>query len=253
LQATYLNPPGVEEGELSIEWNMPGAKPRSSAGGPGQILAETIISEIPPSLVIPYVKDSILTEHFEFTPPGENPYQHWADTIGRRWSATGARKTSFWLNKVVTVAGAGVAATGTVTSAGRAASAIKAAADAEMRSFNAGVRAVQRFDLAKPLATKAEMAQGVRELEAGLKSHLPGPALDEAAHRLTDLQRRALQENVRRVITKTIPAVRNGAGVESAVNQMANPRFRFLGQVPAARAALIDALKTIGMKLPPGW
>jgi hypothetical protein len=254
LRETYLNPPGVEAGRLSVEWNMPLARPAPSAGGPGQILSEMVVSEIPPSLVIPYVKDSILTEHFEFTPPGENPYQHWADTIGRRWSATGARKTSFWLNKVVTFASAGVAAGGVVTSAGKGASAIKAAAEAEARSFKAGVRALQSFDLAKPLATKEEMVQGVRELEAGLKSHLPGPALDEAAHQLTDLQRRALAENVRRVITKTIPAVREGGSSASAiVAQIANPRFRFLSQVPAARTALIDALKSIGMKLPPGW
>ncbi len=254
LRETDLNPPGVEAGELSVEWNMPLARPASSGGGAGQMLAETAISEIPPSLVIPYVKDSILAEHFEFTPPGENPYQHWADTIGRRWSATGARKTSFWLNKVVSFASAGVAAGGAVTSAGKGVSAIKAAADAETRSFKAGVRALQRFDLAKPLATKEEMVQGVRELEAGLKSHLPGPALDEATHQLTDLQRRALEENVRRVITKTIPAVREGSASASAiVAQIANPRFRFLSQVPAARAALIDALKSVGMKLPPGW
>jgi len=161
---------------------------------------------------------------------------------------------SFWLNKVVTVASAGVAAGGTVTSAGKGASAIKAAAAAEQRSFRAGVRALQSFDLTKPLATKEEMVQGVRELEAGMKSHLPGPPLDEAAHQLTDLQRRALEENVRRIITKSIPAVREGSSSVNAIAaQIANPRFRFLSQVPGARAALVDALKSIGMKLPAGW
>jgi hypothetical protein len=220
LRSTYFNPPGVEAGVLSVEWNMPLATPASSVGGAGQILSEIIVSEIPPSWVIPYVKDSILTEHFEFTPPGENPYQHWAGTIGRRWSATGARKTSFWLNKVVSSASAGVAAGGAVTSVGKGVSAIKAAADAETRTFKAGVRALQSFDLAKPLATKEEMAQGVRQLETGLKSHLPGTALDEATHQLTDLQRRALEENVRRVITKTIPAVREGSSIAAIVAQI---------------------------------
>src|SRR4051794_22968554 len=254
LRETYLNPPGVESGELALEWNMPAARPTSSASTPGHILSETIVSEMPPSLIIPYVKDSILTEHFEFTPPGENPYQHWADTIGRRWAATGARKTSFWLNKVVSAASAGVAVGGVVTSTGKGVSAVKAAAEAETRSFKAGVRALKGFDLAKPLATPKEMVEGVRELEAGLKSHLPGPALEEGAHQLTDLQRRALEENVRRVITKTIPAVRGGgSSVEAVLAQIANPRFRFLSQVPAARAALIDALKSIGVALPPGW
>jgi hypothetical protein len=254
LRETDLNPPGVEAGELSVEWNMPAARPGAAVTGAGEVLSEAVVSEIPPSLVIPYVKDSILVEHYEFTPPGEHPYQHWADMIGRRWSATGARKTSFWLNKVVSVASAGVAAGGEVTSAGQGASAIKAAAAAEARSFKAGVRALQSFDLAKPLATKEEMVQGVRELEAGLKSHLPGPPLNEATHQLTDLQRRALEENVRRVITKSIPAVREGGSSVSAIAaQIANPRFRFLSQVPAARAALIDALKSIGMKLPAGW
>jgi len=131
LRETDFNPPGVEPGELSVEWNMPLARPASSARSGGEILAEAIVAEIPPSLVIPYVKDSILTEHFEFTPPGENSYQHWANTIGRRWSATGARKTGFWLNKVVSATSLGVAATGAVTSAGKGVSAIKAAAQAE--------------------------------------------------------------------------------------------------------------------------
>lgn len=101
---------------------------------------------------------------------------------------------------------------------------------------------------------KKKWSRALGELEAGLKSHLPGPALDEATHQLTDLQRRALEENVRRVITKTIPVVREGGSSLNAIMaQIANPRFRFLSQVPAARAALIDALKSIGMKLPPGW
>jgi len=87
---------------------MPSLKPAASAGvTAGGIVAEYLVSETPPSLVIPYVKDSILVNHFEFSPPGVDPYQHWADVIGRRWSATGARKTSFWFNKVVAVASVG--------------------------------------------------------------------------------------------------------------------------------------------------
>jgi Domain of unknown function (DUF4157) len=126
LNEKDLNPPGVDADELSVEWNMPLFKPAPPADGIGQQLAENIISEIPPSLVIPYVKDSTLTEHFEFSPPGENPYQHWVGTIGRRWSATGARKTSFWLNKVTSLASAGVEATGAAAFIGRGASSVKA-------------------------------------------------------------------------------------------------------------------------------
>ena len=110
------------------------------------------------------------------------------------------------------------------------------------------------FDLTKPLATKEETVQGIRQLEAGMKRSLPGPALDATRHMLTDLQSRALQENVRRVITISIQAVREGRASTAAITAaMANPRFRFLSQVPSARAALIEALESIGMRLPPGW
>lgn len=250
LQADYLNPDGTPKGVLSVEWNMPAQQPKQPAIGVGYMAAEAAVSEIPPSLVIPYVKDSILVENFEFTPPGENPYQHWADTIGRRWAATGARKAGYWYNKLVSVVGEAVAATGVVTATGKGASAIKAAAEAEALASRQAVRLLQRFDLDQPLATVEEMVEGVRELETGTKPGLgSGPALPET-RALTDLQRRALGENVRRIIVKTIPAVKAGAGPQSLVNQLANPRFRFLWQLPAARAALIDALKGTGVSLP---
>jgi len=160
MRDTYLNPPGVEAGEVSVEWNMPLARPASSGGGAGQMLAEAVTSEVPPSLVIPYVKDSILTEHFEFTPPGQNPYQHWMDTIARRWSATGARKTSFWLNKVVSAANLGVEATGAVTAASKGASAIEAAAEAERPAFKQAARL-------SGSAGPPEVAPPSRQLPAG--------------------------------------------------------------------------------------
>jgi RHS repeat-associated protein len=113
-----------KEGPLSVEWNMPSLDSggTSSKSGPrvGEIIAEQAISEVPPSLVIPYVKDSILTEHFEFSPPGVQQYEHWADTIGRRWHAVGGRKTSFWYNKVVSVASAGVEGLSTINTAAQA-------------------------------------------------------------------------------------------------------------------------------------
>jgi RHS repeat-associated protein len=254
LGAGYLNPKGTPQGQLSVEWNMPSLGSADSRVGVGEkagrIVSEMVVSEIPPSLVIPYVKDSILADHMEFTPPGENPYQHWADTIGRRWSATGARKTSFWLNKVVTVAGFGVGVGSTVNSTGKALSVIKATAEAEATAFKSATRLASRFDLGKSVASNKEMVAGVRELEAGFKN-VAGTKLP-AGHVLTDLQKRALEENVRRVITKTIEAVKTGSGKQALVNQLANPRFRFLYQVPSARAALIDALKGTGITLPPG-
>jgi hypothetical protein len=111
------------------------------------------------------------------------------------------------------------------------------------------------FDLTKPLATKGEMVEGIRQLEIGLKGSAGiGPSLPPT-HVLTDLQRRALAENVRRIITETIPAVKAGttrSGVQPLVNQLANPRFGFLKQIPEARAALIEALEGTGVSLPPG-
>jgi hypothetical protein len=140
---------------------------------------------------------------------------------------------------------------GAVNSTAKSVAAIKAAAEVEARSLKAAVLVAKRFDLGKSLATKAEMVQGVRELEAGVKRGVAGSALP-VGHALTDLQRRALSENVRLVIGRTIAAVKAGAGRQSLVNQLANPRFRFLSQVPAARAALIDALKGTGVTLPRG-
>src|SRR5262249_37762952 len=101
-------------GPLAVDWNMPDAPPGATRSEPFDIAkelekgkdkaiafaknmaAESVVSEIPPSVVIPFVKDSVLVEHFEFTPEGQNPYRHWIDTIGRHWSATGERKLGFW-------------------------------------------------------------------------------------------------------------------------------------------------------------
>jgi hypothetical protein len=104
---------------LAVDWNMPPAPLRVPAGLPTMaqgvdqtaerlkgVAAESLVGEVPPSLVIPYVKDSILVNHFEFTPPGQNSYQHFVDISGRRWSATGERKVAYWANKGAAVVGA---------------------------------------------------------------------------------------------------------------------------------------------------
>jgi RHS repeat-associated protein len=129
LSWTDVTKEASREGPLSVEWNMPRLEPeprRIHGLGLGESVSEDIVSELPPALIIPYVKDSILNEHFEFTPEGEDSYQHWADIIARRWSATGARKTSFWLNKVVTVAEAGAGAGSVVNTAAKASTALNA-------------------------------------------------------------------------------------------------------------------------------
>ena len=100
---------------------------------------------------------------------------------------------------MVTVAGAVNAAGSALNSTGKAVSTLKAAARVEALAIKTAARAASRFDLAKPLATNKEMVKGIRELQAGLKGHLPGTALS-ATHTLTDFQRRALSENVRLVI-----------------------------------------------------
>ena len=111
-------------GPLAVDWNMPqlpkGFTLPTAGETAKQMAAEMLLSEIPPSLVIPYVKDSILVEHFEFTPPGQHPYLHWNDTISRRWAATGERKTSYWFNKGVAVVGAAGSVASEINTAGRA-------------------------------------------------------------------------------------------------------------------------------------
>lgn len=84
--------------------------PAPGSNGFIKFVAEYIIGEVPPSVVIPFVKDSLLADHFEFSQPGENQYQHAADVLARRWSATGARETQFYYNQVVKVAAAGATA-----------------------------------------------------------------------------------------------------------------------------------------------
>jgi RHS repeat-associated protein len=107
LRSSYLNASGAGKDGLSVEWNMPSANLESFDDKfILYIISEHFTSQIPPSLVIPYVKDSILVNQFEFTPEGGNILQHRADVLARRWAATGERKTDFWYNLVVTVAGA---------------------------------------------------------------------------------------------------------------------------------------------------
>jgi hypothetical protein len=53
------------------------------------------------------------------------------------------------------------------------------------------------------------------------------------------------------VITKTIEAAKqNAARISSVEEQLGNTRFRFLDQVPEAKAALQKAASEIGLKLP---
>jgi RHS repeat-associated protein len=133
-----------------------GVEPDAGHGSRGfmEALSEWILSEVPPSVVIPFVKDSILADHFEIAPAGQNQYQHYADFIARRWSATGSRKTSYYYNKVVSVAGAGVAAGGVVNSAVKGAAALGTAVS--VRTLAA--KSVPRFITTPSGATIDRMA-----------------------------------------------------------------------------------------------
>jgi RHS repeat-associated protein len=159
-------------GNLSVDWNMPALDTNKPSPGTLAKVAntltylpgETIVAEVPPSLVIPFVKDSILTEHFEFTPEGQHPYTHWADTIGRRWAATGERKTAFWLNKVVTVATTGVAVGTAVNSTRRGVTkilaALKAQEKAEQLAIKTAKQAANWSNAVKEAAKRVAAAPG---------------------------------------------------------------------------------------------
>jgi RHS repeat-associated protein len=105
------------------------------------------------------------------------------------------------------------------------------------------------FDLGTEYASKAQMLKVIRELEAGTKGNagIPIPANQP----LSIEQLNGLRENVRLVITKTIEAAKqNAARISSVEEQLGNTRFRFLDQVPEAKAALQKAASEIGLKLP---
>jgi len=105
------------------------------------------------------------------------------------------------------------------------------------------------FQTDRPYASASVMVKAVRELEAGLKPHLLGPALP-VTHKLTDEQRDGLMENVRRVIVRTIAAAAKNPRHRRAVeNQLRQPRFRFLEQIPEARVALETALQRAGLEI----
>jgi hypothetical protein len=101
------------------------------------------------------------------------------------------------------------------------------------------------FSLDTPYATRQEMIQAVRELEAGMKRHLPGPPLPRT-HILTDIQRRGLMENVRTILNKMNQRIQSGTNpnvVRRTLRvQLRNPRFRFIGQIPEAHSALRGTL-----------
>lgn len=108
--------------------------------------------------------------------------------------------------------------------------------------------AAQTFLLARPYATKAEMIQAIRQLETGTKSSLSGIPLPPT-HRLSDLQKRGLMENVRLVLVKANERLREGASPQTVLKtlkiQRQNPRFRFIYQISSANAALQKAMMSL--------
>ncbi len=100
------------------------------------VLSEWIVSEMPPSLVLPHVKQAILTDpdRVEVYQPlsANEQLMRWYHTPATRWSATGERASNFWYYKAVTVAGAGAAAGGVASSAARDLAALRISLRARM-------------------------------------------------------------------------------------------------------------------------
>jgi hypothetical protein len=101
------------------------------------------------------------------------------------------------------------------------------------------------FRLDIPYATQQEMVVAVRQLETGMRAGLPGAPLPRN-HRLTDLQRRGLMENLRRALNVFYRNLRNGFRLDHVRStlkiQLSNPRFRFITQISGARTAIRVAL-----------
>jgi hypothetical protein len=85
----------------------------------------------------------------------------------------------------------------------------------------------------------SEMSPYIRELEAGFKDN--GVKLT-ADHKLTESQLNALSENLKQTIT--IP---NASTRQAIINQLANPRWRFIDQIPGGRSAINNAIKGMGI------
>ena len=93
------------------------------------------------------------------------------------------------------------------------------------------------FDVSKTYMDPKQMSPYIRELESGFKdagSKIP------ASQKLTPNQLNALSENLKQTITKTIP---NAKTNEAIINQLSNPRWRFIDQVPGGREAINTAIK----------
>ncbi len=96
----------------------------------------------------------------------------------------------------------------------------------------------------KPPRGDPTVSNAIKELEQGMKQSLPGEPLP-LGYQLTPGQTSAMQVTVRQIIDNTIRTqINKGAdfNVTSVVNQLSNPRFRFLDQVPDALKAITTAI-----------
>jgi hypothetical protein len=94
------------------------------------------------------------------------------------------------------------------------------------------------FNLSKSYIDPKQMSTYIKELESGFKNY-GGNQLSNN-HILTRNQLNALSENLRQTLIKTIP---NAKTSQSIINQLANPRWRFIDQIPGGRDAINEALK----------
>lgn len=85
----------------------------------------------------------------------------------------------------------------------------------------------------------------IRELEAGFKNY--GGTKLASNHKLTTNQLNALSENLKQTLIKTIP---NSTTNQTIINQLRNPRWRFIDQIPRGREAINNALKGTGIVFP---
>lgn len=90
-----------------------------------------------------------------------------------------------------------------------------------------------------------QMSTYIRELEAGFKNYGGMPLPN--SYKLTQNQLNALSENLKQTLIKTIP---NASNNQSIINQLSNPRWRFIDQIPGGREAINSAIKDTRIVFP---
>ncbi|WP_163394145.1 RHS repeat domain-containing protein [Flavobacterium limi] len=101
-----------------------------------------------------------------------------------------------------------------------------------------------RFDVTKTYMDPKQMSIFIRELEAGYKN---GGTKLLKSHVLTSDQVKALSENLKQTLTKTIPNANTNSAI---INQLYNPRWRYIDQIPGGRKEINKAIKGTNIFFP---